>query len=820
MKLPSIDYDVGEPDTPEDEAGSVTADLPGAFTDAAPDEDNLASLLTPQERLDLGQRLLAEIDDAAASMEPWREITAKGLREMGVDRSKAITKSNPVPGAANSVFPLLAQASVNFASRAMQELCPPEGPCDAVVVGAGKDDEDEQARAKRIKDFQNYQLLQMIEEWQDEHDKMLMMLPIEGSSFKKVWWDAGMQRIRSAYVPTEHVIMPYHAGNVHVSPLVSNVIEAHKAEAEANMASGLWLKHEMLPNRVQSTSSEGELGAARDKVIGDQEAAVDNAETQPYRYYETALRRVVPELQGKYKDGPAFYSDDEAAEWLVTVADGSGEVVAIYPNWRTTSQTMERRRRLIEYRMFPWAGSRGVGLFHLIGGLNQAATSSLRALFDAAMRASIPGGWVLKGSTRARGNKTRGYGEYVELDALPGTRSIRDVLMEDQFAGPHPVLYTLLEFLSNAGMQFASVALQELGNATSTTPVGTTLARFEEGSKPFAAIFQRLHRSQAREFAEIYEINRETVSDEWLAARFAEPDISAADFTAQISVVPISDPRSFSQLQRTLRAELMIQVAEKLAALGVQVDMQRLAKEAWDAASLPFSDEVFPGEPEPMNDANPFIENAAIARGMPLMLGDRDDHQMHLAAHLALLSIPTVAQTPAGNGLAVHILEHAAMAATLAGPNGTALYAQVLDLMAKLIEPPDADGVRALAEAEMAKVDAKLVELKGREELERKRVEFDREKIAFEMQQQMALEREKHRIELIEMERKFELEMQKLATGLRETREKIASQERMKAAEIAAKEPVEVEVDPDARGREAATTTGRDGSPMGRGAGE
>jgi hypothetical protein len=253
----------------------------------------------------------------------------------------------------------------------------------------------------------------------------------------------------------------------------------------------------------------------------------------------------------------------------------------------------------------------------------------------------------------------------------------------------------------------------------------------------------------------------------------------------------------------------MIQVAEKVAALGVQVDMNKLAKEAWDAAGLPFGDEVFPEEPEPLNDPNPFIENAATARGTPLAIGQQDDHQAHLAAHLALLSIPTVAQTPTGAGLAVHILEHAAMAATMAGPNGPMLYAQVLDIMAKLVEPADADGVRALAEAEMAKVDAKLVELKGREELERRRVEFEREKIAFETQQDMALEREKHRIELIEMEKRFNLEMQKLATGLRETREKIASQERMKAAEIAAKEPVEVERDDDeGRGEAAAGTDG------------
>ena len=795
--LPSMTYDV--PDEAPSDEGVVIVNAPGAFSQPAPENpDNLAAHLTDLERLSLGQQLLGEIDDAAASMEPWREITAKGLREMGVDRTRANTKSTPVPGASNAVFPLLAQASVNFASRAMQELCPPSGPCDAVVIGAGKDDEAEQDRAERIKDFQNFQLLNLIEEWADEHDKLLAMLPIEGSSFKKVWWDQSRQRICSAYVPSEHVIMPYHAGNVDVSPLVANVIDQRDHEIKANIASGLWLEHARQANRPGS-SSDSALGEARDKVIGDAEAAVDQEETREYRYYETAIRRHLPELVGKVKGAPAFFDGDEAAEWLVTIADGSGEVVAIYPNWRTSAQTMTRRRRLVEYRMFPWAGSRGVGLFHLIGGLNSAATSALRAVFDAAMRASFPGGWVLKGSSRDRGDMVRGYGEYKELSGSVMTTDIRQILMEDQFAGPHPVLSQLLEFLANAGMQFASVALQELGNATSTTPVGTTLARFEEGSKPFAAIFQRLHRSQAREFAEIYEINRETISDEWLAARFNNPDIRAADFTGDISVIPISDPKSFSQLQRTLRAELMLQVGGQLAQLGVQVDMNVLAKEAWAAAALPMGDEVFPGEPEPFTNPNPFVENAAAARGSPLDVGEQDDHRIHLAAHLALLSIPTVATTPTGAGLAVHILDHAAVAATEGG--GIEVYIATIDMMAKLIEPPDQDGVRAIAEAEMAKVDAKLVELKGREELEAKRVEFEREKIAFEFQQQFALEQEKHRIELIEIEKRFELEFKKLDAGLRETREKIASTERIKSAEIAAREPVEVEREAEPAGK-------------------
>jgi chaperonin GroES len=816
QSMPGISYDVGEPlETIETDDVVTTVPDPdevGVFADAldGADDANLAASLTTQQRTELGQRLRAEVDAAAESMGPWLKTTAKGLREMGIDRTRSDTRSLPFAGASNSVFPLLAQAAVNFASRAALELCPPEGPCDAVVLGAGAEDDAEQDRAQRVKDFMNVQLLQIIEEWQDEHDKMLLMVPIEGSSFKKIWWDPSYNRIRSAYVPTEQIIMPYHAGSAHVSPLVANVIRCHRHEIRANIKSGLWLEHEPTTDRPQSSADADTLGDARDKVIGDEPAAVDEPETQTYCYYELAVRRVLDEVKASGLDAP--YQAGEPAEWLVTIADGTGEVVAIRPNWRTKARVMTRRRRLVEYRMFPWAGSRGIGLFHLIGGLNAAATSALRAIFDAAMRASFPGGWKLKGRSRQSGTVTRGYGEYVEIDALPNVASIRDILMEDQFAGPHPVLSQLLEFLAQAGMQFASVALQEIGNATSTTPVGTTLARFEEGSKPFAAIFQRLHRSQATEFAEIYEINRETVSDEWLAERFEAPDIQAADFTAGISVVPVSDPRSFSQMQRTLRAELMIQVAEKASALGVNVDMAKLFKEAWDAAALPFGDDVFPEPPEPVNDPNPFNENAQTARGAPLAIGPDDDHQLHLVAHLALLSIPSVAQTPTGGGLVVHILEHAAVAATAAGPNGPALYAQVVELTGKLVEPPDTDGVRALAQAEMAKVDAKLVELQGREALEAARVQFDREKVAFSFEQQFALEQEKHRITLIEMEKRFDLEMQKLAKELRETQLKIASQERIKAADLAAKEPITVERPRDADEGAGASAKGNPGA--------
>lgn len=768
-----------EPDEEALARRSVTVDdEQGAFRDAADGaadwHENLALKLPETQRKALGAGLLQEVDDAAASQEGWIKLAAKGLKEMGIDRSRPETRAQPVPGASASVFPLLAEASVNFASRAMLELCPPDGPCDAVVVGALEEDEAEQDRAQRVKDFANVQLLEIIEEWQDETDKLLAMLPIEGSSYKKIWYDGTLDRIRVAYLPTERVIMPYHGGGVGVSPLVAEVIECHRYEAEAYIESGLWMAHDIVENRPGAMDSS-ELGEARDKVIGETESVSDNPQTDTYRYYEVQVRREIVGL------------DEGSLEWLVTIADGSGEVVAIRRNWRETNAIKRRKRTLVEYRMFPWQGARGVGLFHMIGGLNSAATSALRALFDAAMRASFPGGWVMKGAMRQRGTVQRGYGEYKELETSPSIQDIRAALMEDQFAGPHPVLYTLLEFLANAGAKFASVALQELGNATSTTPVGTTLARVEEGSKPFAAIFQRLHRSQAAEFQEIYEINCETITDEWLAAHFDSPDVSAADFSRGISVVPISDPRSFSQLQRTLRGELMVNLGERAAAAGVQADLRVIFREAWEAASLPLADEVFPAEPEPFNDLDPFVENAVTSRGTPLAVSGQEVHELHIAVHLALLAIPSAAQSPSGQALAQHILEHAAMAARMTRDAMAAVqsYGETLDIMARLIEPPDQDGIRAIAEAEMAKVQAKLVEIEGRKELDRERMGLERDKIAFQAMKDIEIEREKHRMALIEMREEYALERDKMAKELRETREKIASQERIAAANIA-----------------------------------
>lgn len=793
-RLDAGDADV-EP-TEEELAQPVEDDEGGAFTEdkAKLGTKNLAERMSDEDRRRLGQQLLEEAQEAHESMSGWLKTVHDGLDEMAVDRGKGGAGSSPFPGASRQMFPLFAQASTNFAARAFLELCPPEGPIDVVPIGNGKDDKAEIERADRIKEYGNETLKVVMPEWLSETDKLFQMLPIEGSSFKKWWWDDGYNRFRCAYVPTERIIIPYDGGNVLIAPLVAEILEPKKYQVDEYVASGFWIEHEPTMAPIIDQGDATALKEARDSVIGDSEGAADNEELDAYRYYEIQVRRMVPEFAAALEDDQRpdeFDFDERPAEWLVTVdAGNSGAIVAVRPNWRMVAGRMVRRQGLIEYRMFPWAGSRGIGLFHLIGQLNKSATGALRALFDAAMRASMPGGWIRKGGIRDRGEITRGYGEYKEVDLGPMIDDIRKALMEDSFAGPHPVMSELLQWLSDAGQAFASVALQELGNATSTTPVGTTLARVEEGSKPFGAIFRRLHGSQAAEFREFYELSIENVDDAWLEAHFEQPSIRVEDLRPGVSVVPISDPRSFSQLQRTLRGELMVSFAEKANSLGVQVDLTKIFREVWDAANLPMSDEMFPEAPEPFNNQSPYVENAMLARGAPLAVnGEGDPHLLHLAAHLALLSVPGTSQSPQGQALAVHILEHLAVVTMMMpAEQGIGLYAETLTLMGQLIEPPDTEGVKALADAEMAKTSAKLVEIEAKREQDRERNQLEQDKIAFQAQKDIAIEREKHRQDMVEMEREYELKIKELQQKMQEAREDNASRERIAAANIAAKQ--------------------------------
>jgi hypothetical protein len=716
---------------------------------AMPDDwyANLVGLLVQDDMKRLAQELDEEVAAAEAARKPWREIYSQGLKKLGIDRTE-LQRSIPFPGASAVRHPLLLQAAVEFQSRAMSELSPPGGPCRGTIVGAPSEDLEE--KAARVAAFQNWQLTDQVEEFSVELDRLLMMLPLEGSSFAKLWYDPSYRRPRFAYVPAEAVVMPYGAVDEQTAPFVAQQLDLFPTEIRANIASGLWVPHAHEAGAAPLPSASTEV---IDQAQGqDRSSAGDTPGQGMRRYWEIQARRVIPGIDG-----------DQEVEWLITLAADSQEVVAIRRNWRAADARRRRIKRLFHWRLFPWAGAYGVGFLHMIGGLADAATGSLRALMDSAVISNLGGGFTLKrsaaGTARERGPIMRRPGEYAEIDA-PGVDDIRRVVMPDPFQGPSEVLFQLLGALVDTGTSFASVAMQELAEASGNVPVGTTLARIEEGSRVFAQIFSRLHRTFGLVLRELHEVNRENVTDQWIGETFVAPEIQAADFDARIDVVVVSDPRTFSYVQRQMQGQLSLDLVRQAAEVGVECDMRAAYASAARQMGLQNADELFP-EKEPFNGPAA-IENAIVFEA-PLKTAQQDNHLEHTMYHLSLLQLPGFGRSSPGQRLITHVLEHGAAVAMQAGVDA---YLQIVRGLQKAFEPED-QGLARMAQAEMAKVDAK------------------REEIAAKLQAQLTLEREERDAKLAIVRAELDAKLIEIKAELQANREANASKERIASAQIA-----------------------------------
>ena len=89
-------------------------------------------------------------------------------------------------------------------------------------------------------------------------------------------------------------------------------------------------------------------------------------------------------------------------------------------------------------------------------------------------------------------------GEFRDIDVVGQT--LQASLMPLPFKEPSGTLYNLLGTLVDAGRRFASMADMKVGEMSGETPVGTTMAIMERGTKVMSAIHKRLHYSQKIEF--------------------------------------------------------------------------------------------------------------------------------------------------------------------------------------------------------------------------------------------------------------------------------------------------------------------------------
>ena len=529
-------------------------------------------------------------------------------------------------GASKVVHPIMAEACVDFASRAMKEMFPPDGPTRTKILGEVTEEKTETAERKR--DYMNWQLTEQIEEFRDEQEQLLTQLPLGGSQFLKLWYDESKKRPCAEFVPIDNILLPFAATNFYTAQRATEKQEITEWEFRNRIDRGLYRD----VSYIRATSEPDQTAA---------EKANEKIEGKQYQDGSDGLRTVYHIYTWLTLDDDQ-YSKGESAPYILMIDELDSKVLGLYRNWEEGDDTMTKLDWIVEYKFIPWRGAYAIGLPHLIGGLSAALTGALRALLDTAHINNSATMLKLKGAKISGQSQNVEVTQVAEIEGAPGVDDIRKIAMPFPFNPPSQVLYELLGWLTNAAKGVVTTAEEKIADVKAGTPVGTTQALIEQGAAVFSSIHARLHDSQGRVLKILGRINRWYLDEQRKGDVVAELPIKRDDFKRNSDVVPVSDPHIFSETQRVAQMQAVLQMAEKYPQI---FDQRAVVARMLKQLKVPNVNELIPNAAKPA-EMNAADENSAMALGRPAFAYPRQDHLAHLQAHLNFALDPTLGSNP------------------------------------------------------------------------------------------------------------------------------------------------------------------------------
>jgi len=725
-----------DPDVTEQEDGSVVIgpDLEDEMQQQMlmePDA-NLAELLEEDELAKIASDLISNYEEDRSGRQEWEDAYTEGLELLGI---KYEDREEPFRGSSGVTHPLIAEAVTQFQAQAYKELLPSSGPVRTQVVGTSTPEVVSQSQ--RIQDFMNYQIIHVMDEYDPEMDRLLFYLPLAGSAFKKVYFDDILDRAVSRFVPADDLVVPYNATDLASASRVTHVTRMSLNDVRKFQAGGFYRDIELEPYE-----QEDEVRDKERELSGVEKTSSD---------LDCTLLEVHTDL-----DLPGFEHMHPIEEektgikipYIVTIDQGSEKVLSIRRNYREGDEFYRKIQYFAHYKFLPGLGFYGFGLLHMIGGLGRTATSLLRQLIDSGTLANLPAGFKARGIRIRDADEPLSPGEFRDIDAPGG--ALRDSLIPLPYKEPSQTLFQLLSFTVDAGRRFAMVADMQVGDGNQQAAVGTTVALLERGSRVMSAIHKRMYYAQKQEFRMMARVFSESLPPMYPYQLVGvDAMIKQADFDDRVDVIPVADPNIFSMSQRMALAQTQLQLAQSNPQMH---NLYEAYRRMYQAIGVENIEAILPPPPQPQ-PMDPALENSMAIMQKPLQAFPDQDHDAHIAAHIAFMKTPIPSSTPAIFGiLQSHLCQHVAFKARNMAqaemeqmmqeqmamgqqPQQTDIEPRVAQLIAVITEEvmgalmPPPQGPDPLVELRSKELDIKAMDM------QRKASEFS-EKQAFEEQRE------------------------------------------------------------------------------------
>lgn len=543
-----MDSSIPSQATPMDEAQPIDPSELGTFiTDV-----NIAKHLTDEELTTIGYDCKQGFESDHQSRSEWEECIDEWTKLAMQHRE---TKNYPWPNASNIKYPILSTASMQFNARAYPSLVPADG---KVVKGkvVGKDPEGTEGdKADRVATYMSWQFMHEMECWDEDMDRLLMMLPILGTMFKKTYWCADDKMIKSELVLPKNLVVNNWAQSIEKAERVSEIIEMSERVLLERQRSKSFLDVD-LGQPVAESRDEHNNNPRVDEttpyILIEQHTFLDldhDGYKEPYivtfHKHTGKVLRIFARFEEdgiQFSDGSGSQSDDGS--------QGSGkQVVKITPVQYYTKYSFVPN---------PNGSFYDIGFGVLLGPINEAVNSVINQLVDAGTLSNMQSGFIGKGLRIKVGDARFQPGEWKPV-ASTG-QDLKSQIVPLPAKEPSNVLFELMGSLITSGKELASVAEIFVGKMPGqNTPATTTMATIEQGMKVFTAVYKRVYRAMDKEFKKVYKLNGvylEKDTANVLSGGTMQPE----DFQQDYNICPGADPTAMSSTEKLMKAQGLMEM--------------------------------------------------------------------------------------------------------------------------------------------------------------------------------------------------------------------------------------------------------------------
>jgi hypothetical protein len=655
---PVIEIEIEDPESVKVGIDGFELDLETSSEISEEFDANLAEDMDDGELANLASELIGLVDADINSRKDWSDMFVKGLEVLGM---KYEERAEPWLGACGVYSPILTEAAIRFQSEMITETFPAQGPVKTQIIGEVTKLNTE--ASERVRDDMNYRLTEEMVEYRPEHERLLYALGLSGAAFKKIYYDPSIGRQAAPFIPAEDMIMPYGASNIYTAERVTHVMRKTKNDIRKLQAEGFYVDVDLgEPVRI-FTDIEKKKAEEQGYTLTDDDR------------YQLLEIHVDWNLEGE--------DDDVAKPYIITIDRGTTKVLAIRRNWDEDDKRCLKRQHFVQYTYIPGFGAYGLGYIHIIGGYARAGTSIIRQLVDAGTLSNLPGGLKSRG-LRIKGDDTPiAPGEFRDVDVPSG--SVRDNIMPLPYKEPSQVLATLLDRITEDGRRLAGIADLKISDMSAQAPVGTTLAILERQLKTMSAVQARVHSALRMEFKLIKQIIRDYMPPDYsYIPEGGDRAAKQADYD-MVEVIPVSDPNAATMAQRIMQYQAALQLAQGAPQI---YDLPQLHRQMLEVLGIKNAEKLVPLD-EDQKPRDPISENMSFLTGKPTQAFIYQDHDAHIATHMAMMQDPSImamiGQTPMAQqvqgAIMSHIAEHLAFS----------YRAKVQEQLGVELTPPDAE---------------------------------------------------------------------------------------------------------------------------------